>query len=151
VSQPTARDYFTEQQPLSPISADKIHPAVFGDLFDTRNLIYPELESRPSLIIGRRGAGKTAFLNSLALDHSAQVTVNLPAQVAFRNIVLSIEKFANGGPVFVEEVADLWNVLLWVAVFAQLLQDAPLIQEKDELDTLDPVHVYLAGLRVKAG
>jgi hypothetical protein len=143
VSQPS--DYFTEQQPFGPINADVIPPSVFRDLFDTENLIYPELESHPSLIIGRRGAGKTAFLKSIALNHSAHVTVELPAHVAFRKIVLSIEEFSRGGAVLVEEVADLWRVLLWVAVFAQL------VREKDQDRTLTPVHIYLAGLGVKAG
>jgi hypothetical protein len=142
---PDARDYFTEQQPFGPIIADDIPPAIFRDLFDTENLIYPELESRPSLIIGRRGAGKTAFLNSIALSQSTHVIVKLPAHIAFRNIVASIAEFSQDGAVFVEEVADLWKILLWVAIFSQL------VREKRERTKLTPVHIYLTALGVRQG
>lgn len=135
-------DYFPKDSPFGPISASGIkEPAVYRELFHTSNLIYQELASHPSLIVGRRGAGKTAFLNSFLLEDNGDVIVELPPHAAFRQIIESIRDLTQGSGVFVEEVAELWTVLLWTTVCSRIV--------KADQKRTKKIQAYLSGLGVK--
>jgi hypothetical protein len=65
----------TNKWPFGPIDAVQVDEAIQAgvtgadQLFDRTNLIYSQVvgHSRPTYIIGRKGAGKTAFLLSSTL------------------------------------------------------------------------------------
>ena len=136
------REVFTKEHPLGPlVSPDTTNCEVLNRVFYRENLIYREMASRPSLIIGRRGSGKTAFLRSAYLDDSYSIIVELPAHDTFRQIVNSVERIG-GRTVFVEEVAELWDLLFWHAILVALTR------YHKGVPALDPVRRYLvsAGL-----
>lgn len=108
------KEYYNDDHPLGPISSPKVeNQDIFQHLFDTDNVLYSEMSRHPSLIIGRRGAGKTALLHSIYMGSHYKYVVELPAQIAFRKVVISIQEMGKDD-VFVEEVAELWNIIFWV-------------------------------------
>jgi hypothetical protein len=57
----TIRPYITKDEPFGPIDSGDIDSSDLKALlmlFEKHNLIYKNLHSRPSIIIGRRGSGK---------------------------------------------------------------------------------------------
>ena len=111
----------THEQPFGPVAAGNISDEAFREYFDTDNSIYKEMSNQPglSLIIGRRGSGKTAFLRSAHIDDEFQLVIKLPPEKAFRQIVESIESVGDQ-VVLVEEVEELWNIVLWATVMARV-------------------------------
>jgi hypothetical protein len=87
------KEFVNPDQPFGPIAAPTIsNYQAFSSLFDSENAIARELNKRPAWIIGRRGAGKTAFLNSLSLDPRYTVIVALEPGDAFPSMLRSIER-----------------------------------------------------------
>jgi len=82
-------------------------------LFDRRNLVYRQAvhESRPTYIVGRKGAGKTAFLASSQFLGSARIE-ELQTGNVYREIltVLGTYEQRYGRP-FVDETAKIWMAL----------------------------------------
>ena len=134
-------------QPFGPVASPEIDDReIFDRLFDRRNSISEGLRKGPAMIIGRRGAGKTAFLNSFHFDPAYDVVVSLQSDDSFPKMVRTIE---GNLPVNVlaEEVSLLWTNLLWGAVFAALLE-----AHRDEAhDELADVTRYLEGIGVRQG
>ena len=67
----TIRPYITKDEPFGPIDSGDIDSSDLKALlmlFEKHNLIYKNLHSRPSIIIGRRGSGKTYYLRSVFFD-----------------------------------------------------------------------------------
>lgn len=141
------KEFVNPDQPFGPISTPTIsNYQAFSSLLDTNNEISRELNKRPSLIIGRRGSGKTAFLNSLALDRRYSVIVALEPGDAFPSMIRNIERKLPSN-IMAEEAAKLWHALLWGAVFQQLLVCHPAHSAAELL----PVAHYLEGLGIKPG
>jgi hypothetical protein len=141
------REFVSPDQPFGPIATPTIaHYEAFASLLDTQNAIAKELSNRPALIIGRRGAGKTAFLNSLALSKGYGVIVALEPGDAFPTMIRSIERQLPRN-ILPEESARLWHNLLWGSVFQELLARQPV----EAATELLPVAHYLEGLGVKPG
>ena len=70
------RDYLSPDQPFGPINASTVtDPEAIRQLYDTENKVYAELASHPSLslIVDRRGSGKTALLRSELLPAGPQL------------------------------------------------------------------------------
>ena len=123
MQKPTLFDFFTKEQPFGPITSPNVKdPSLLQHVFCTENLIYYEMSGRPSLIIGRRGAGKTAFLQSIHLNPTYKVIIELPTHKAFREIVDSIQKMGRGTAVFAEEISDLWNMIFWHTILVRLTE-----------------------------
>jgi hypothetical protein len=138
------KEFVNPDQPFGPITAPTIkNYEAFSPLFDSDNAIARELNKRPAWIIGRRGAGKTAFLNSLSLDPKYDVIVPLQASDAFPSMLRSIEQQLPHN-ILAEETARLWHNLLWGAVFQELLT------RHRSHPALLPVARYLEGLGVTA-
>ena len=60
--------YITKDEPFGPIDSGDIDSSdlkALMMLFEKHNWIYKNLYSRPSIIIGRRGSGKTYYLRSV--------------------------------------------------------------------------------------
>ena len=68
----TVGHYITRDEPFGPIDSGDIDSSdakALLMLFDKHNWIYKNLRSRPSIIIGRRGSGKTHYLRSVIFDN----------------------------------------------------------------------------------
>ena len=67
----TVRPYITKDEPFGPIDSTDIDSNDIDALrllFEQQNRIYKNLRNRPSIIIGRRGSGKTYYLRSVFFD-----------------------------------------------------------------------------------
>jgi hypothetical protein len=122
ISPPILKDYFSHDQPFGPINASTITDAeAMRQLYDTENKVYAELASHPSLslIVGRRGSGKTALLRSELLRQSYAVVLELPAAESFQQVVKSIQEFpVEASPA--ENVSKVWHFILWVALLHEI-------------------------------
>jgi hypothetical protein len=99
--------------------------AVFEHLFDSENKIYSRMSMRNPLIIGRRGSGKSSFLQSRKQSDSRRIVVELNTGSIFISICRYIERLHKDD--LVEHVAEVWanliDLILMIAVGAE--QDAP--------------------------
>ena len=114
--------YFTDAAPLGTdylnFRAKLVTPLVYRD-----NLPYRRLVSNPSIIVGRKGSGKTSILRSVELDdhHDPEITIDLPPDDTFAAIVRTINVNVKE-LLFVEQIAVVWEFLLWNIVIAKLLR-----------------------------
>ncbi|WP_296615620.1 hypothetical protein [Sphingomonas sp.] len=124
--------FLTRSEPLGPIAAERMinHDLAARRLFERQNDIHSQLFSTSGIVIGRRGAGKTAFLDHLRASRATNEVVYLNAPDVFPSILKSIRGVFGVNSPPVEVVAHLWELLIWSAVFATLLRgesDARLI------------------------
>ncbi|HZG90992.1 MAG TPA: hypothetical protein VEZ42_12340, partial [Pseudonocardia sp.] len=104
----------TDRQPFGPVDTEGLisagDPAV-DQLFDRSNLIFAQTREaiRPSYIIGRKGAGKTAFLLG-ATDHRHQE--QLRTSTIYSELVAVLRRYTERrAPLYTEQVADVWQAL----------------------------------------
>lgn len=107
------------RQPLGPIASEdliKLRGRSFRALYDSTNDVHVTAGSDdPTYIIGRKGAGKTAFLVGTALTDDADVVL-----LKSEDVYTEIEKLRNTvsssvAPVFADTLATVWEVLLFHA------------------------------------
>lgn len=140
------RPYITNDEPFGPIDSGDIDSTDLKALlmlFEKHNLIYKNLRSRPSIIIGRRGSGKTYYLRSVFFDEQYDyfIEIRMPrvlAQVARAIQNLTVEV------VFSELVSELWETILWIGVFLEIRKHAVL--HPDDLNVVD---AYLDKMRIR--
>ena len=134
---------FSNKKPMGPISSDQLtDSSVMKVLFDTENRIYKELTRKPSLIIGRKGAGKTAFLRSIHLDDQYKIVTEIKTHEAFLYVVQSIEEIAGNLP-FVESIAEIWDSVFWTSIFSEIIK-----KNYSDQDGLDIIERYLNGMGI---
>lgn len=81
-------------------------------LFDRSNLIYSQATgpSRPTYIIGRKGAGKTAFLRGSMV--SGPQRVELRTATVYHEMMSVLRRYDQSrGRLFVEQAAEIWLAL----------------------------------------
>jgi len=114
------KNYISDDEVFGPKDASLIMDLdVVAALFDAHNKIYSELQKKPSIIIGRKGAGKTSFLKCSILDEEYQVLVELKTWEALAKIISSIEEMSTT-VIFVESVAEIWDAVFWTAIIAKV-------------------------------
>ena len=119
------KKYITQQQPVGPANAEQIsNIKVAKVLFDTENKIYESFISNPTIIIGRRGAGKTAYLKSSLFSPNYNFAIEIPTPKLFNQIVEKIQKIAHG-VIFPENTAEVWELALTLSFFREILLRAP--------------------------
>jgi hypothetical protein len=95
--------------------------AALAQLFDRSNLIYAQASAaaRPTYIIGRKGAGKTAFLRGPTGEGAPKQQMLRTATVYAEMVaVLNHYRQVRSSPLFVPQVADIWLALFdHVALF----------------------------------
>lgn len=102
-----------DNQPFGPIDTESLvnaHCAEADRLFDKTNLIYTQAggPSRPAYIIGRKGAGKTAFL----LSSSGHRPETLRTSTIYSELMATLRCYnEQRGPLFVDQVSDIWSAL----------------------------------------
>src|SRR5688572_28210648 len=65
------KPYITKDQPFGPIDSIKIDCTdieVLSLLFEKQSRVYKSFRGRPSIIMGRRGSGKTSYLRSVYFE-----------------------------------------------------------------------------------
>src|SRR5258706_4143900 len=142
----TIRPYITKDEPFGPIDSGDIDSKDLKALlmlFEKHNLIYKNLRSRPSIIIGRRGSGKTYYLRSVFFDEQYDYFVEIRTPRVLGQVAKAIQKLS-ADIVFSEMVSELWDTILWISVLLEL-RKYPVLQQ----DTLNVVNGYLDKMRVR--
>jgi hypothetical protein len=141
------RPYITKDEPFGPIDSGDIDSSDLKALlmlFEKHNWIYKNLPSRPSIIIGRRGAGKTHYLRSVFFDpqqrYDYHVEIRTPRVLG--QVANAIQKMTSE-VLFSEMVSELWDTILWLAVFLEIRKHPVLLT-----DDLNVVNGYLDKMRV---
>ncbi len=65
------KPYITKDEPFGPIDSTDIDLrdiSALEKLFEQHNRIYKHLHQRPSIIMGRKGSGKTSYLRTVFFD-----------------------------------------------------------------------------------
>lgn len=139
-------DYITDDFPLGPIDARAIdNKEIYKYFFDKENLIYSKITKRPSIIVGRRGSGKTAFLLSLKYGDRFDYSIELTTYKAFADILASIHEVEQGDKmIFPDAIADLWDILFWSALFTKLIHVSRSHSKK-----LAPIWFYVEEMGLK--
>ena len=119
------RKYITHSRPFGPIDSAAVNTGDVAEmkaLFDRNNVIYRALGGDTSMLIGRKGSGKTAYLRSTFL---AGATGALDVvQLRTANTFLEVLKALNselGSTHFAEVVADIWETLLVCGALSELI------------------------------
>ncbi len=108
------RKIFTHERPFGPTNASNItDDAVFKEILDESNRIYEShSNSSASIIIGRRGSGKTSFMRRFRKKVIAE---ELTTATSFSEVINLIKQ--HGDCQFYETVADIWEQFIYLAVF----------------------------------
>jgi hypothetical protein len=114
--------FFTVERPLGPNATPKnLDRDSFNSLFDIENEIYKSLNREPIVLVGRRGAGKTAFLKSFSYVRKNVFTNELDAASAFAKVVKAINEIAQrDGLVFPEQISRLWIYIFTLSAMHSL-------------------------------
>ena len=110
-------------------------------LFDRHNLLFRHLQDRPSIIMGRKGSGKTAYLNSVYFYGKYDHIVELGTSSALQKVVEAVQRCTEG-VAFAETVAELWEQFLWVGVLVGLREKITTAEVREA------VKAYLTELHI---
>ena len=117
-------EILTAREPFGPRDSETLSradAAEYDQLFDRNNGIYAQASTaRPrTYLIGRKGAGKTAFLHGAAFRAGAPPQLVLSTGSVYADIAALLTKYrAHRGPVFAEHSGDIWIALFdHVAMF----------------------------------
>ncbi|RJP52806.1 MAG: hypothetical protein C4583_06065 [Anaerolineaceae bacterium] len=116
------RPYITKEQPFGPIDSYEIGNSDIEPLnllFDKQNRIYRSFRNRPSIIMGRRGSGKTSYLRSVYFDKQYYDYVEIPTENVLQHIAGVVDDVSNDA-VFTETIWKLWEKTLWTCVLAKI-------------------------------
>src|SRR4030095_12934221 len=122
------RLYITKDEPFGPIDSGDIDSSDLKALlmlFEKQNWIYKNLRSRPSIIIGRRGSGKTYYLRSVFFDNQYDYYVEIRTPRVLVQGASAIQKMTSE-VVFSEMVSELWDTILWLAVLLEIRKQSVL-------------------------
>src|SRR3990172_5437507 len=142
----TVRPYITRDEPFGPIDSIDIDANDLGALkllFEQHNWTYKNLRNRPSIIIGRRGSGKTYYLRSVFFDKQYDFYTEIRTARVLGNMTRVIQRMTIDA-VFPEMVSELWETVLWISVFAEIRKHSLLTN-----DDLYVVNAYLEKVNVR--
>ena len=139
------RPYITKDEPFGPIDSVDIDPNdtdVMMRLFERHNWIYKHLHQRPSIIMGRKGAGKTYYLRTVFFDKQYDFYTEIRTAHLLAHISSVIQGMTKDA-VFPETLSELWETILWTCVLSEIRRHSLLSPEK-----LSVVNTYLEGVGV---
>lgn len=122
---PELERVITRHQPFGPPDAAQFTSSteLLRLLYDPTNRTHMQAESSGApFVIGRKGAGKTAFVTAPKLDAKA-IAVELPSADIYQGVFDVVSGLVYGGVrMFPEHTALLWRHLTWSAVLADLVR-----------------------------
>lgn len=125
---PSLERVITRRQPFGPPDATQFTSSteLLRLLYDPTNRTHLQAEtSGAPYVIGRKGAGKTAFVTAPKLDPRVQ-PVELPSADVYQGVFDVVGLLVrDGGRLFPEHTARLWRHLAWCAVLAEIARDRP--------------------------
>jgi len=142
----TIRPYINRDEPFGPIDSVDIDSSDLNALklmFEQHNWTYKKLRSRPSIIIGRRGSGKTYYLRSVFFDKQYDFYVEIRTARVLGQMTRVIQRMTKDA-VFPEMVSELWETILWISVFSEIRKTSLLSE-----DDLYVVNAYLESVNVR--
>ncbi len=140
------RNYFTSDEPFGPIDASEIdEPRAIDILFERHNEIYKNLHQGPSIVVGRKGSGKTSYMNSAYFANGYKYVAEVDASEAFTNVIRVVSKISSG-PVFAESVAKVWDNTLHVGLFTDIRLKLPRDSKSRKL-----INDYLPKIGIREG
>jgi len=140
------KPYITKDEPFGPIDSTDIDPrdvVALEKLFEQHNWIYRNMRHRPSIIMGRKGSGKTSYLRSVFFDKKYDFYTEIRTDHALKHISKIIQGMAKEA-VFPETLAELWEMILWICVLAEIRRQALLTPDK-----MGMVNMYLEKVGVR--
>ncbi len=140
------RPYITRNEPFGPIDSadiDSTDITALKILFEQHNWIYKKMHTRPSIIIGRRGSGKTYYLRSVFFDKQYSFYTEIRTARVLGNMAKVIQRMTKES-IFPELVSELWDTVLWIGVFSEIRKHSLLSSEDLYL-----VDSYLKDIHVR--
>jgi len=116
------RPYITKDEPFGPIDSTDIDIRdvdVLEKLFEQHNSIYHNMRHRPSIIMGRKGSGKTSYLRSVFFDKKYDFYTEIRTDHALTHISKVVQGLTKE-VAFPETLAELWETILWVCLFSEI-------------------------------
>ncbi len=118
-------DHIDRERPFSPLNAGIVsNVSAKQELFDSDlNLVSSYYENR-NVVIGRRGSGKTAFLQSSYFTNPKDLIVEIDKSKCLGEIVLAVHGIPIGGR-YPEAVSELWESVISTIVFGEAVKKYP--------------------------
>lgn len=116
--------YLDPERPFSPLDAGALKPDSRHIFFDSKLDLFRAYQRKPQIIVGRRGAGKTAFLESAHFSNPKDLIVSINKATCFGQIVLSIEGIPQGGR-YPEAIASLWDSVITTIIIDAAVKRYP--------------------------
>ena len=141
------KPYITEDQPFGPIDSYEIGSAdidVLRLLFEKQNRIYKKsLRDRPSIIMGRRGSGKTSYLRSVYFGDQYDYYVDITTANVLEHITRVVQDMSSD-TVFTETLWKLWEKTLWTCVLTQMRNNSlPISGDLNVIDEYITADVHI--------
>lgn len=111
----------TLEQPFGPNASEYIGDEVFGAILDESNSSFAALKTRPFLIIGRRGSGKTSILKAIKNSERFDIVAEIPTDASIQEIIDRIDTGESGNKI-TETIYRVWEKLLWTMVFSEFVK-----------------------------
>ena len=140
------KPYITKDEPFGPIDSTDIDLKdvdVLEKLFEQHNWIYRNMRHRPSIIMGRKGSGKTSYLRTVFFDKKYDFFTEIRTDHALTHISKVVQDMVREA-VFPETLAELWETILLTCVMSEIRKHQFLSQEN-----LTRVDAYLNKLGVR--
>lgn len=117
--------YHAEGYPFAPLAADVVlDPTAKAALFHRNiDIVDQYLENR-HVIIGRRGSGKTTFLQSTYATHPNALAVEVDKGRTLAQVVSAVHGIPTGGR-FPEAVSDIWDGVLQTLLLSAATKKFP--------------------------
>jgi len=140
------RPYITKDEPFGPIDSvdiDSKDVDVMNRLFERHNWIYKHLHQRPSIIMGRKGSGKTYYLRTVFFDKQYDFYTEIRTAHLLGHISSVIQGMMQDA-VFPETLSELWETILWTCVLSEIRKQSLLSAEK-----VSVVNTYLEKVGIQ--
>jgi hypothetical protein len=121
----TVQPYITRDEPFGPIDSgdfDAKDIDALNRLFGRHNNTYRNLRHRPSIIMGRRGSGKTSYLRTVYFDKQYDYFTEIRTAPVLEDISKVIQEMAKEDAIFAETLSELWEKILWTCVLLEVQQ-----------------------------
>lgn len=109
--------YFTAEAPLGPLNARVVTDDTVLSLLTERDLAnFKGQSQRPSIVVGRRGSGKTSYLRKLGIQTPDRLFIEIRTEKTFNLLLGAIHNVIRDS-ISVEAVTVVWDGVFWNCLF----------------------------------